>query len=76
MKKALILICAKKKFFGDKKKNLIRYKGRTLVEHSVIQAQKLKKNFNVRVICSTDSNKIAKIAKKAGAFIPFIRPKI
>ena len=75
MKKALILICAKKSSSEIKNKNLIRYKGRTLVEHSVIQAQKLKKNFNVRVICSTDSNKIAKIAKKAGAFIPFIRPK-
>ena len=75
MKKVLILICAKKSSSEIKNKNLIRYKGRTLVEHSVTQAQKLKKNFNVRVICSTDSNKIAKIAKKAGAFIPFIRPK-
>ena len=47
--------------------------GHPLLAYSVIAG--LNSKIVNRVICSTDSLKIANIAKKYGAEIPFIRPK-
>ena len=75
-KKILILICAKGKSSEVKNKNLVKFKKKTLVEHSIDHAKKLKKSLNgeVMIIVSTDSKKIANIAKKSGVLIPFMRP--
>ncbi len=54
-------------------KNLRKLVGKTLVEHSILSA-KNSKLIN-RIIISTDSQEIARIAKHAGAEVPFIRPK-
>ena len=47
--------------------------GKPLIAWSVIQA--LATNKISRVIVSTDSQEIAKIAEEFGAEIPFLRPK-
>ena len=75
MKKILVLVCAKKNSSEIPNKNLIKFRGKTIVEHSIAQALKLKRKYNIKVICSTDSKKIANLAKKRGALVPFLRPK-
>lgn len=55
------------------KKNLVNLDGKPLIAYSIIQALK-SKNIN-RCIVTTDSEEIAKVAKKYGAEVPFIRPK-
>jgi len=54
-------------------KNIRKLDGMPLVAHTIRSAKKAKK-IN-RIIVSTDSEKIAEIAKKYGAEIPFLRPK-
>ena len=54
-------------------KNFKKFNGKPIIA-STIQKLKKSKLFD-RIIVSTDSNKIAKIAKKNGAEIPFKRPK-
>jgi len=54
-------------------KNIIKLLGRPLISYT-IEAAKRSKYIN-RVICSTDSKKIADAARKCGAEVPFIRPK-
>lgn len=56
-----------------KYKNILKYKNKTLIEHTYISTKKSK--YIDRIIISTESEKIAKIAKKIGYEIPFIRPK-
>lgn len=75
MKKILALICARKNSSEIPNKNLIKFRGKTLVEHAIFQAMKLKNQYNLKVVCSTDSLTIARLAKKNGASVPFIRPK-
>jgi len=62
---------------GDSKgiinKNIKNLAGKPLIEYSITSAKKSKK-IN-RIIVSTDNKKIASISKKAGAEIPFLRPK-
>tara|TARA_B100001059_G_C17816849_1_gene575800 strand:- start:1487 stop:2182 length:696 start_codon:yes stop_codon:yes gene_type:complete len=58
---------------GIKNKNIKALAGKTLLEWSIEVAKKVKE-IN-RIIVSTDSQKIKKIALKAGAEVPFIRPK-
>lgn len=53
-------------------KNILPFKGKPLVVHSIEHA--IQANFVGRVIVSTDSKKIAKISLKAGAEVPFMRP--
>ena len=56
-----------------KNKNLIKLNGKPLIYYPINAAIKSK---NVgHVIISTDSRKIASVAKKFGAKVPFIRPK-
>jgi len=56
-----------------KNKSIINFFGKPIISYSVKTAIK-SKLFN-KIIVSTDSNKIARISKKYGAEIPFIRPK-
>ncbi|MCL5030742.1 MAG: acylneuraminate cytidylyltransferase family protein [Bacteroidetes bacterium] len=55
------------------KKNLVNLDGKPLIAYSIIQALK-SKSIN-RCIVTTDSEEIAKVAKKYGAEVPFIRPQ-
>ena len=56
-----------------KNKNIINFNNKPLIANTILQAKRIK--FIDRVFVSTDSKKIAKIATKYGATIPFIRPK-
>jgi len=56
-----------------KLKNIVEVGGRPLISYSIEEAKKSK--FLDAFIVSTDSEKIAKVAKSWGADVPFIRPK-
>jgi CMP-N-acetylneuraminic acid synthetase len=69
----LIVIPARGGSKGIPDKNISLINGIPLIEFSIHFAQKLTSNKNILV--STDSPKIAKISKAAGATCPFLRPK-
>ena len=71
--KSICLIAARKQSKGVKKKNIRLFSGKPLISHA-IQSSLKSKNFET-VIVSTEDQEIAKIAKSAGAEVPFIRPK-
>jgi len=75
MKKPIVLgiIPARGGSKGIHHKNIKKLCSKPLIEYSIISAKKSKK-IN-RIIVSTDNKKIASISKKAGAEIPFLRPK-
>jgi CMP-N,N'-diacetyllegionaminic acid synthase len=54
-------------------KNIVPLAGKPLISYTINSTKKSK--FITRVIVSTDNEKIAKIAKKFGAEVPFLRPK-
>jgi len=54
------------------RKNLLLFKGKPLVVHSIEHA--LRATYIGRIIVSTDSEEIAEIARQSGAEVPFIRP--
>ena len=54
-------------------KNILKFKNKPLIAHSILQS--LKSKFISRTIVSTDSLKYAEISKKYGAEVPFLRPK-
>ena len=56
-----------------KNKNILMYKNKPLIYHSIKIA--LRSKLVDRVIVSTDSKKYAKLSKKIGAEVPFLRPK-
>ena len=58
---------------GVKDKNIIKLFGKPLIYYSILFAKSC--SFIDRTIVSTDSKKYAKIAKKFGAEVPFLRPK-
>jgi len=72
-KKYLCIIPARGGSKGIPLKNIQKVCGKPLIEYSINAAKESK--LIDRVIVSTDSKQIAKVAKKAGAEIPFIRPK-
>ena len=53
-------------------KNIKNFNGKPLIAWAILNAKKSRLD---RVIVSTDSPEIAKIAKKYGAEVPFLRPK-
>jgi CMP-N,N'-diacetyllegionaminic acid synthase len=59
---------------GIENKNLRTLQNRSLLEWSIIAA--LETKGISRVITSTNSSEYAKIAKKAGAEVPFLRPEL
>jgi len=73
--KILCIIPARGGSKGIKDKNIIDVAGKPLIAHSIELARQLKeKSFIDKVIVSTDSEKIANVAKSYGAEIPFLRP--
>ena len=73
MVKILAIIPARSGSKRIKNKNIRKFKGKPLLAHSIIHSNKSK--YIQRTIVSTDSPKYAKIAKKYGAEVPFLRPK-
>ena len=69
----LCTVCARAGSKGVKNKNIRFLLGKPLIAYTIEQALKWGKAR--RVVVSTDSKKIANIAKRFGAEIPFMRPK-
>ena len=73
MKKITCLICARGGSKGLRNKNIKKFHGKPLIEWTFKIAKSINKFSNI--ILSTDSLKIANIAKKNGLQVPFLRPK-
>ena len=71
--KILCIIPARSGSKGLPGKNIKRLLGKPLLYYTIKQARRSK--YIDRVIVSTDSKKIAGLAKRFGAEIPFMRPK-
>lgn len=71
--KILCIITARKNSKGIKNKNLQKINNKELIFYPIKAA--LNSKLINEVVVSTDSRKIAKISKKYGAKIPFIRPQ-
>lgn len=70
--KILGTICARGKSKGVKNKNIRELAGKPLIAYTIEYFKKWKKAG--RIVCSTDSERIAEVAKKYGAEVPFMRP--
>lgn len=57
---------------GVKNKNIRLLQGKPLIAHTILQAIAWGKAD--KIICSTDSAEIARIARESGAEVPFMRP--
>ena len=73
MPKFFAIIPARSGSKGIKDKNLATLGGHPLISYSIALA-KMTKGID-RVIVSTDSNEYAKISRKYGAEVPFLRPE-
>ena len=73
MKKPICIIAARNGSKRIKNKNIINFFGKPLISYSIQTA--LKSKLFEKVVVSTDSLKIAKIAEKYGAEAPFLRKK-
>jgi len=71
--KILGLVPARGGSKGIKNKNIRNFAGKPLINHSIKILKEIKSID--KIIVSTDSKKIAQIAKNYGAEIPFLRPK-
>lgn len=69
----LVVIAARGGSKGVKNKNIRLLSGRSLIVYTIQQAKKWRKATDI--ICSTDSKRIADIAKRNGIDVPFMRPK-
>ena len=72
-KKVLCIIPARSNSKGIPSKNIQKVFGKPLIEYTINTAKKSR--LVTRIIVSTDSQKIANVAIKLGAEVPFIRPK-
>ena len=72
-KKILAVIPARGGSKGIPNKNILNINNKPLINFSIEAA--LRSKFIDDLIVSTDSTQIAEIAKKAGAKVPFLRPK-
>ena len=70
--KILGLILARGRSKGIKQKNITKLCGKPLIDWTINSALKSKRLTDI--VLSTDSIKIAKIGKKLGAKVPFLRP--
>jgi len=68
----LVVIAARGGSKGVKNKNIRDLGGKPLIAHTIELAKRW--NRADRIICSTDSDMIAEVARKYGAEIPFKRP--
>lgn len=73
MKKIIAIIPARGGSKGIPDKNIRNFCGKPLIAWAIESA--LKSRFIDRVIVTTDDPEIAKVAKKYGAEVPFLRPK-
>ncbi len=73
LKKLLALIPARSGSERIKNKNLIKLKGKSLLEITIENAKKTK--IFKKIVVSTDSLKYRQVAVKCGAEVPFLRPK-
>lgn len=71
-RKIIALIPARGGSKGIKDKNIVLLKGKPLIQYSIDAAKNSK--YIDRIIVSTDSKKIAEVAKSLGAEVPFLRP--
>lgn len=72
-KKILVIIPARSGSKGIKDKNIKKIKNKPLLSYSIDYAKKC--NLVDEIIVSTESSKYAKMAKKFGAKVPFLRSK-
>jgi len=68
----IALICARGGSKGLPGKNIRTLAGRPLIAWAIEQSQAVKRI--ARVVVSTDSDDIARVARQAGAEVPFLRP--
>lgn len=71
--KIISIIPARSGSKGIKNKNIVKINSKPLIYFTIKQS--LKTKLIQRTIVSTDSKKIAKISRKYGAEVPFLRPK-
>ncbi len=69
----LCTICARAGSKGVPSKNLRPISGKPLIAHSIEQARACR--LIDKIIVSTDGEDIARIAREAGAEVPFLRPR-
>jgi CMP-N,N'-diacetyllegionaminic acid synthase len=72
--KILCIIPARSGSKGIVNKNIMDFKGKPLLAWSIEQAKNSNYSKNMKIIVSTDSTEYAKISRKYGAEVPFIRP--
>ncbi len=72
IQKIVAVIPARKESKRIPRKNIKNFLGKPLIAWTILGA--LESKYLDRVIVSTDDKKIAKIAKKYGAEVPFLRP--
>ena len=72
MKNILALIPARSGSKGIPFKNILKFKGKPLLAHSIIYAKK--SSLIQDVVVSTDSEEFASISNEFGARTPFLRP--
>lgn len=72
-KKIVAVIPARGGSKGIPEKNIVEINGRPLIDYTISAA--LESQYLDKVIVSTDSEKIAEIAVKCGAEVPFLRPQ-
>ena len=72
MDNIIALIPARSGSKGIPKKNILEFKGKPLLAHSIIYAKK--SSLVNDIVVSTDSEEFASISNKFGARTPFIRP--
>lgn len=68
----LVTVCARGGSKGIKGKNIKPLAGKPLIAHSIETAKKW--GLARHIVCSTDSEEIAEVAKRYGAEVPFMRP--
>jgi CMP-N-acetylneuraminic acid synthetase len=71
-KKILSFIGARAGSKGLKDKNILTFAGKPLIQWAIDSS--LRSKYIDRTIVSTDGERIAEIARKAGADVPFLRP--
>jgi CMP-N-acetylneuraminic acid synthetase len=75
-KKILALILARKGSVRLKNKNILKLKGKPLIEWTFkLISKKIIRKLFVNVLVSTDSKKIIKLSKKYNYLSPWMRPK-
>lgn len=70
--KILATVCARGGSKGVKNKNIKSLLGKPLIYYTIDLLKRWNKSNHI--VCSTDSKQIAKVAKKCGALVPFMRP--